>query len=178
MKIMTTTPRRPPAPRAAAQWRRAHLSRLGAGLVVVGGAGVAHALRGLAVDLPLLVVGAAGLLWALASRRPAHLLAGIVLVAVALFALLDDHGVFTGLGDALTLLALAAIAVLAHGLPVLWRDAWPLVPAGVLVLLAAFAMIRMAAVWAAAPWAPAAPLLVALVGLALLAWDARGGRAP
>jgi hypothetical protein len=94
---MTTTPRRPPAPPDAARRRRAHLSRLGAGLVVVGGAGVAHTLWGLAVDLPLLVVGAAGLLWALATRRPAHLLAAIVLVAVALFALLDDHGVFTGL---------------------------------------------------------------------------------
>ena len=175
---MTTTPRRPSAPRAAALWRRAHLSRLGAGLVVVGGAGTAHALWGLAVDLPLLVVGAAGLLWALATRRPAHLLAGIVLVAVPLFALLDDHGVFTGLADALTLLALAAVVLLAHGLPVPWRDAWPLVPAGVLLLLAAFAVIRLAAAWAAAPWAPAAPLLVALAGLALLVWDARGGRAP
>jgi hypothetical protein len=177
MEIMPTTPQHPPAPHAAMLRRRAHPSRLGAGLVVVGGAGTAHALWGLAVDLPLLVVGAAGLLWALATRRPAHLLAGIVLVAVALFALLDDHGVFTGLGDALTLLVLAALAVLAHGLPVLWRDAWPLVPAGVLALLAAFAMIWLAAVWAA-PWAPAAPLLVALAGLALLAWDARGGRAP
>jgi hypothetical protein len=178
MEIMTTTPRRPPAPHAATLWRRAHLSCLGAGLLVVGGAGTAHALWGLAVDLPLLVVGAAGLFWALATRRPAHLLAAIVLVAVALFALLDDHGVFTGLGDALVLLALAAVVLLAHGLPVLWRDAWPLVPAGVLVLLAAFAMIRMAAAWAAAPWAPAAPLLVALAGLALLVWDARGGSAP
>src|SRR5207244_2635251 len=61
-----------------------------------GGAGVAHALRGVAVDLPLLVGGVAGLLWALVTRRPAHLLAGIVLVAVALFALLDDHGILTG----------------------------------------------------------------------------------
>src|SRR5919205_583032 len=166
MQIMTTTQRRPPAPPAATLRRRAHLSRLGTGLVVVGGAGTGHALWGLAVDLPLLVVGAAGLFWALATHRPAHLLAGIVLVAVALFALLDDHRVFTGLGDALALLALAALAVLAHGLPVLWREAWPLVPAGVLVLLAAFALIRLAAVWAAAPWAPVAPLLVALAGLA------------
>src|SRR5437773_8655134 len=112
-KIMTTPPRRPPAPPAAARWRRAHLSRLGTGLLLVGAAGTAHALWGLAVDLPLLVAGAAGLHWALATRRPAHLLAGIVLVAVALFALLDDHGAFTGLADALTLLALAAAAVLA-----------------------------------------------------------------
>jgi hypothetical protein len=168
----------PPAPRAVMLWRRAHLSRLGAGLVIVGGAGVAHALWGVAVDLPLLVVGASGLLWALATRQPAHLLAAIVLVAVALFALLDDHGVFTGLSDALTLLVLAVLAVLAHGLPVLWREAWPLVPAGVLVLLAAFVLIRLAAAWAAAPWTPAAPLLVALAGLTLLVWDARGGRAP
>src|ERR687888_655586 len=100
MEIMPTTPQHPPTPHAAMLRRRAHLSRLGAGLV---------------------------------------------LVAVALFALLDDHRVFTGLGDALTLLALAALAVLAHGLPVPWRDAWPLVPAGVLVLLAAFALIRLAA---------------------------------
>src|SRR5438128_4961181 len=107
-KPMTTIPRRPPTLPTLALMRRPHLSRLGAGLLLVGGAGVAHALWGLAVDLPLLVVGAASLLWALVTRRPAHQLAAIVLVAVALFALLDDHGVFTGLADALTLLALAA----------------------------------------------------------------------
>jgi hypothetical protein len=173
-----TPARRPPLPPTTQLAHRAHLSRLGTGLLLVGGAGTAHALWGLAIDLPLLVAGAAGLLWALATRRPAHLLAGIVLVAVALFALLDDHGVFTGLADALTLLALAAVVVLAHGLPLLRRDAWPLVPAGVLALLAALVMVRLAAVWAAAPWAPIAPLLVALAGVALLVWDARGGRAP
>lgn len=158
--------------------RHPHLSRLGAGLMVLGGAGLVHSLWGVAVDLPLLIVGAGGLVWALASRHATRMVAGIVLVAVALFALLDDHGVFTSLTDALTLLALVAAVVLAHGLPVRWRDSWPLVPAGVLVLIAAFVVIRLAAAWAATPWLPSAPLLVLLAGLALLTWNTRGGSAP
>jgi hypothetical protein len=96
---------------------------------------------------------------------------------VALFALLDDHGAFTGPADGLTLLALATLAVLAHGLPVLRRDVWPIVPAGALALMAAFVVVRLAAVGAGAPWDHGAPVLVAVVGLALLGWDAYGGRA-
>lgn len=175
---MTTTVRRRPIPAPRSVVRRRHLSRLGAGLAMLGGAGLAHSIWGMAIDLPLLGAGAIGLTWALATRHAGQMVAGMVVFAVALFALLDDHGVFSGAADALTLLALAAAVLLAHGLPVLRRDAWPLVPAGVLVLMAAFVAIRLAAAWAATPWTPMAPLLVLMAGLALLIWDVRGGRAP
>jgi hypothetical protein len=157
---------------------QAHLSRLGAGLLIVGGAGAMHLLWGVAVDVPMLLVGAGGLVWALWARHESGLLAGIVLLAVALFALLDDHRVFTGVADALTLLALAAALVLARGWPVARSGAWPFVPAGALVLLAAFSVVRLAAAWLALPWAAVATLLVLLCGLGLLLWDARGGHVP
>ncbi len=155
-----------------------HISRLGAGLTALGGAGVVHAIWGMCVDPLLLAVGIFGLVWALWARHTTGMLAGTVLVAMALFALLDDHGTFTGAADALTLLALAAIVVLAHGLPVLRGDAWPLLPAGVLAFLAAFALTRLVVIWAGVPWTYLASACVLAAGLALLAWDARGGRAP
>jgi hypothetical protein len=150
-----------------------HLSRLGVGLLVIGTTEVTHHLWGLAVDLPLLIAGGVGLAWALVARHAQGMVAGIVLLAVALFALLDDKQVFGHPQDAMALATLAGLLVIAHGIPASWRDAWPIVPAGVLLLIGVFALIRLAT-----PWSWGGPVLVLLVGLTFLAWDGRGGHVP
>jgi len=155
-----------------------HLSRLGAGLATLGAADLIHHLWGADVDPVLLAIGGAGALWAVFARRPTTMLAGIVLFAVGFFTVLDDHAIFTRADDALGLLLLAALILLMPGLPVSWRTAWPIVLAGMLLLVALFALLQLAAAWAAAPWPIGAPILVAVLGAALLVWDAHGGHVP
>jgi hypothetical protein len=150
-----------------------HLSRLGVGLLVIGAAEVVHHLWGLAVDVPLLIAGGVGLVWAIAARHAHGMVAGIVLLAVALFALLDDRQVFSHPQDAITLVVLASLLLMAHGLPASWRDSWPIVPAGALLLVGVFALVRLAA-----PWTSGTPVLAMLAGLTLIGWDSRGGTIP
>jgi hypothetical protein len=158
--------------------RRAQFSHLGLGLLVLGAAGVVHTRWGVAVDPVLLAAGAIGLLWALYARHAAGFVAGVVLLGVALAAFLEDRQSITGPIDIVVLLCLALVLLLAGGLPATWSEARPIAPAGALVLLAVYAALRLAAAWAAAPWDLCAPVAVLLGGLALLAWDARGGQVP
>lgn len=155
-----------------------HLSGLGAGLTALGVADLIHHVWGADVDPVLLAIGGAGALWAVFAKRATTILAGIALSAVGFFTVLDDHAIFTSADDTLILLLLAAVILLMPGLPVSWRSAWPIVPAGALVLVALFALLQLVADWAAAPWSVGAPILVAVLGAALLVWDAHGGHVP
>jgi hypothetical protein len=155
-----------------------HLSRLGTGLVVLGAADLSHHLWGADVDWFLLSVGAVGALWAVVAKNVAAMVAGIVLLAVGFFAVLDDHAAFTRAEDVWVLLILSILVLLTTGLPESWRAAWPLVPVGALVLIALLALLRLAAAWAGAPWSIGAPILVSLLGAALLLLDVHGGRVP
>ncbi|HVC80284.1 MAG TPA: hypothetical protein VNL35_07280 [Chloroflexota bacterium] len=155
-----------------------HLSRLGMGLLALGAADLTHHLWGADTDPLLLALGGAGALWAIFAKRITATLAGIVLFAVGFFAVLDDHAAFTRAEDTLVLLILAGLILLVPGLPMTWRTPWPLVPAGALVLVTLFALLRLVAVWAAAPWSVGASILVAVLGGALLLWDMHGGHVP
>lgn len=166
-------------PISLAGWaHRLRLSRLGLGLLVLGVADLIHHLSGADVDPLLLTIGGGGALWAARARRGATMLAGIVLAAVGLFAVLNDHAVFTRAEYALLLLVLAALILLMSSLPGSWRDPWLVAQAGVLLLVAVFALLGFAAALAAAPWAVGAPILVTVLGAALLLWNARGGTMP
>ncbi|HEY8283255.1 MAG TPA: hypothetical protein VIJ28_02595, partial [Chloroflexota bacterium] len=71
-----------------------------------------------------------------------------------------------------------ALILLMSGLPESWQDPWLVAQAGVLLLVAVFALLGFAAALAAAPWAVGAPILVTLLGAALLLRHARGGTMP
>ncbi len=150
-----------------------HLDRLGLGFIALGIANLTHHLWGANVDLFQLTIGGIGALWAVRAGLGAMRLACIVLAAVGFFAVLDDHAVFTSMEYTLILLLVAVLMLILSGGRAGRGDPWPLVQAGILLLVAAFALLRFAADRAAAPWAVGSPILVIVLGATLLLWGTR-----
>jgi hypothetical protein len=151
-----------------------HLDRLGIGFIALGIAGLTHHPWGASVDLLQLTIGGVGTLWAVRAGLGAMRLACIVLAAAGFFAALDGHVVFTDMEYTLLLLLVAALMLIMSGRQEGRGDPWPLVQAEILFLVAAFALLQFAADRAAAPWAVGAPILVIVLGAALLLLGTRG----
>lgn len=144
---------------------------LGTGLGIIGAVGVLHVAWGTPIDAVAAIVGAAGWLWAAAARHADAITAGILLCAIALFALLDDRGLLLTQEFLVTLFLLAAVIALVIGLPTRWAMAWPVAPAVVLALVGLAGGVRIVAHWSGLPWQPLAPIAVALVGATLILGD-------